>query len=360
MALVDDFVLFPRDQPYHNMMHPRGDDSFASMQQSFSGGEFPSFDAYHPMQAFGSDTADFYAGSHALLDAPKEQSRPVHQQRGTPSGSASPSIPHSFDNPPSIMSSTSGASAQSTASSAVGSPYSLSTQALPGQEQWAETVQGLGLAPDIVHNDGLGQDFFSRPTLDGDYSYRDGKLPDSFVGESSVFQSSSFPRHSVPTSQTFSPVFSSPSLGLDTSSPYHRATIDSVMREDNGVLGKSNFQASPVSATSVGSSPGAAYRMLPISHYPPNRGSFKPPTTPASATSQFTRQRSSDQPFPVTTNSRKGALPVTPECSVTPEQTLFHSPLSPKRHFQGALQSPFFEQSSGGLVAPLETTCWFS
>ncbi|KAL9047165.1 MAG: hypothetical protein Q9214_000191 [Letrouitia sp. 1 TL-2023] len=270
------------------MMHSRPEDSFNAMQQSFSGSELTPFDAYHHIPTFGSNTADFYSGTQSIVDASKEHHRSAHQQRNTPSGSASPSIPHSFDHPPSVVSSMSGASGHSTASSAVGSPYSLAAQALPGQESWPETNQGLGLAPDIVHNDGLSHDFFSRHPLENEYSFNNSKLHNSFVGELRDFQSSllsnrrsvpATPISFAPTSQSYLPVLPS-SLALDTCFAKRDITIDSVLEEADSNGSASTHLISPLSARPT---PSSSNVNQPNFARQPTQNSFKSPTTPASA-----------------------------------------------------------------------------
>ncbi|KAL8929592.1 MAG: hypothetical protein Q9172_000388 [Xanthocarpia lactea] len=132
------------------------------------------------MPAYSSGQSHYYNTPNLGLDGRKDHTR-SYQQRHTPSGSVSPSIPQSLEHPPSTLSSTSGASGQSTASSTVGSPYSLAAHSIPGQDAWAELNQGLGIAPDIVHNDGFPQDAFPSGVLENELCFQDGKFPDSFV-----------------------------------------------------------------------------------------------------------------------------------------------------------------------------------
>ncbi|KAL8648835.1 MAG: hypothetical protein Q9210_004758 [Variospora velana] len=155
------------------------------------------------------------------------------QPQYTSSGSASPSIPQFFDNPPSTLSSTSGASGQSTASSTVGSPYSLATHSLPTQDTWSESNQGLGIAPDVVHNDAFAHGAFSGSSIVSELCYQDAKYSDSFVDPSLIqafnapvshtSSSAAFPEviHQFPLpSQTFQPP--SPSASDTSSYDSHR------------------------------------------------------------------------------------------------------------------------------------------
>ncbi|KAL8733693.1 MAG: hypothetical protein Q9181_003475 [Wetmoreana brouardii] len=123
---------------------------------------------------------DRYNSTNFVVDAPKEPARALQRQY-TPSGSASPSIPHSFDPPPSTVSSASGASGQSTASSTAGSPYSLATHGLPGQDAWGEPNQGLGLAPEIIHGESFVQDSFPSCGFESEVGFHGRKYPDNFV-----------------------------------------------------------------------------------------------------------------------------------------------------------------------------------
>ncbi|KAI4096633.1 MAG: hypothetical protein LQ339_006929 [Xanthoria mediterranea] len=147
------------------------------------------------MPVYSSGQSNYYNATDFLFDGSKDHTRP-YQQRQTPSGSVSPSLPQSLDQPPSTLSSTSGASGQSTTSSTVGSPYSLATHSLPGQDAWADLNQGLGIAPDIIHNDGFPQDPFPSGGLENESCFQTGKFSDSFVGECGRFSS-------VPPSQYF-------------------------------------------------------------------------------------------------------------------------------------------------------------
>ncbi|CAL8575430.1 hypothetical protein XPA_001353 [Xanthoria parietina] len=241
MALVHesigDFVLFPRDQAYCD---PRSTDfrqGFAgfdsdhantiAMQQQYPHPGIASFDHSSSMPVYSSGQSNYYNATDFLFDGSKDHTRP-YQQRQTPSGSVSPSLPQSLDHPPSTLSSTSGASGQSTTSSTVGSPYSLATHSLPGQDTWADLNQGLGIAPDIIHNDGFPQDPFPSGGLENEFCFQTGKFSDSFVDpaliqpfDTPISHNTTSARyrgmaHAFPLpSQTFQPPSPSPS---DTSS----------------------------------------------------------------------------------------------------------------------------------------------
>ncbi|KAL8714943.1 MAG: hypothetical protein Q9220_001456 [cf. Caloplaca sp. 1 TL-2023] len=173
------------------------------------------------MPAYTSGNTDYYNNAMFNVEGPKEQHRPF-QQRAMSSGSASPSISQSLDQPPSTLSSVSGTSGQSTASSAGGSPYSLVAHNLSGQDSWSEPHQGLGIGPQIMPNETFAQDALPAGALESELYFHHGKFPDSFVDPSliqqfdpPITQSTGFypgPTHSYPLpSQTFQPPSPSPS-----------------------------------------------------------------------------------------------------------------------------------------------------
>lgn len=191
MALVResacDFVLYPQDRAYYDPLHSSFDENLPgldcnlrsplAMQQPFADRAFIPFS-----DCSNTPTYNYYTASDMTVDGPKEHTRP-YQQRYTPSGSASPSFPQSLDHPPSTFSSASGASGQSTASSAAGSPYSLATHNRINQESWNEPQQGLGIAQDILHSGSFTHDPLSSGGLEGELCFQEGKFSDSFVGE---------------------------------------------------------------------------------------------------------------------------------------------------------------------------------
>lgn len=189
---VSDFVLFPRDEHYHEPIHSSFDANLVgldsslrttlAMQQSLADRGNTAFENSSSTSAHVLGHANYYLAPKSVVDGRREHARHYHP-RYTPSGSASPSISQSLDHPPSTLSSASGASGQSTSSSTVGSPYSLATHSLPSQDIWSEPNPGLGIASDIVHNDGFPQDSFSNDSLENDICFQDGKFPDNFVGK---------------------------------------------------------------------------------------------------------------------------------------------------------------------------------
>ncbi|KAL8835255.1 MAG: hypothetical protein Q9176_007015 [Flavoplaca citrina] len=132
------------------------------MQQPYSHPGMASFHDSTSMPAYASGQPHYYNAPEFALDARKDHNR-SYQRRNTPSGSASPSLPQSLEHPPSAISSTSGASGQS-------------------QETWGDLNQGLGIAPDVIHNDGFPQDSFPSASLENELCFQGGKFPDSFAG----------------------------------------------------------------------------------------------------------------------------------------------------------------------------------
>lgn len=387
MALVHDsigdFVLFPKDQSYMDMLDSRPDESFdslhynavPSMQQQFSGLPHANYDTYPSDSAFSTSTSSLYDAPNFVFDAPKEIERLAH--RYTPSGTPSPSISHSLDHPPSILSSTSGASAQSTASSAVGSPYSHATSNIPGQEQWADSHRGLGITPGINQNEGYGHDIYPTNQIESEIDFDSAKFPGSFVGESKDFSSSasmscsiSSSASSCTASQKFTLACSSPPLVLDTSVATQSITIDSILNEVNSKIVTSSQTVSPASEDPI-DVPSTSLKSMRVVQSPQQtNGSFRSPITPASAKSPLTPRTKSPS-----SSWRHNSL--RDSFSSCGDSKVLHSPLlssnkfhpyvrpKPSSNFQAQSyghesQSPFFSQSSGRFVPPLELSCWFS
>lgn len=402
MALVQechsDFVLFPREQPYLEMLESRQDDAFenivhyttaSDMNHHFSDLASTTYDAYPSNSSFSAAASNYYGGSGAAsnfaIDAPKENDR-LNQRQFTPSGSPSPSMSQSFDHPPSILSSTSGASAQSTASSAAGSPYSHETNHIPSQEHWTESHQGLGIAPAIVHHEGFGSDLYPLTNISSnDIIFGEDKFSNNFVGKSrNIFSSSISPSSAaspVPasvsfctSSQSFSTAFSSSPLALDTTMTTRDVTIDTILEEvNNRIATPSTDLTSPASARSMEASPRYfRSKCLAPQSSPRVQSAFKSPTTPASATSPFT-SRSTPPPSVRPHESRRNSLALCSELKAQQSPTtLSHRahpyaycrptpPSTAQTHFHThQFQSPFVGQSSGRFIAPLESSCWFS
>ncbi len=394
MAMVldshNDFALFPRDPQFLDIQH---DDNFESLQNynaldmnQHSSDLASTYDSFPSALAFSSN----YYGSGGEFDyggeVHKEAER-SNQQQFTPSGSPSPSVSQSFDHPPSILSSTSGASAQSTASSAVGSPFPHEmNHNTPGQELWFESHQGLGIAAGVSRDEDFGGDLLTYSDLNGELVYDENKYPlDSFVGESIKIFSSSISTTTTASvlasvsSCTSSPIlapapFFSP-LALDASVATRINTIDTILEEVNSRMDSPmTALASPEPVSSIEASPRSFRSTRPIiqpAHSSRHgRNSFKSPTTPASAMSPFTprftppaigrRRESRSNSIGSRSDSRAQQSPALSSHRAHPYA---RPPQPPSPHSQTHFhqsQSPFFGQSSGRFIAPLESSCWFS
>ena len=375
MALVhdsiSDFVLFPRDQSYMDMLDSRADDNFenlhfnavSNMPHQFSDLPHATYDSYSSTSTFSTSNSSFYDTPNFLFEIPKESER--LDQRYTPSGTPSPSASHTLDHPPSVLSSASGASAQSTASSAAGSPYSHATSNIPGQEHWTESHQGLGIVPGIVHNEGYGHEIFPITRIESDPGFDSDKFPNGFVGESKILSSSASMDRSISSllssrsaPQNFSPTFSSPPLVLDTSIVGQNVTIDTILSEVNCKIGTPSQMMSPGSGDSFQASPDSL-KSIRVAHSPQHtKGFFKSPVTPASAKSPFTPRTHS--PFSSRHHDSR-------RDSTSPSPNRFHpygrpapTPNSQAQFHRHESQSPFFSQSSGRFIPPLESSCRFS
>lgn len=389
-----DFVLFPRDQTYLDMLDSRQDETFenivhyttASDMHHFSDLASTTYETYPPTSAFSTEASTYYSGSGGALnfvvDVPKDGER-MNRRQFTPSGSRSPSISQSLDHPPSTLSSTSGASAQSTASSAAGSPYSHDTNHIPSQEHWTDSHQGLGIAPGIAHNEGFGSDLYPLTNIDNDLIFSEEKFPNNFVGESRKISLSSISTSSIASpvpasvssyvrSQSFVTAFHSSPLALDTPVTTRDVTIDTILKEVNSrIHTPTTALTSPTSTSSIETTPRdfGSTGLAPQSS-PRTRSSFKSPTTPASAMSPLTSHStppSSVHPRELRRNSlapcsdSKGQQSPTTSCYRLHRYGWPTPPPSSQSHSHThQSQSPFFGQSSGRFIAPLESSCWFS
>lgn len=374
------------------MLESKQDDSFDSLAYStlemhhrlsdLTG----TFDPYPSTAAFSNSSLNYYEGGalNYAVGISKENDG-LNQQRFTPGGSPSPSISQSFDHPPSILSSTSGASAQSTASSAVGSPYPHDTSQVLGHDNWSESHQGLGIAPGISQHEGFGTDLFPLADLGSEVVFDENKYSsNSFVGESSkIFSSSVSSSHMtlLPTSisscsfpQSLGSTLCASPLALDTSVVTRIDAIDTIPEEQSGrsrtpITGLT----SPESANSIKSSPisfGSNASLHRPIFSPPAQGVFKSPTTPASAMSPFNNRFTSppsSRPHERSGNNVASSIDLTTQQPSSSCSQFAHSHArlnkSPSReghsHFNQS-HSPFFSQSSGRFIAPLESSCWFS
>lgn len=389
MALVHDnhydFILFPRDQ-YLDMLEVKQDDSFDSldystieMHQRLSG-LTGTYDSYPSTAAFSNSSLNYYEGGALNYAGFSKENERLNQQRFTPCGSPSPSISQSFDQPPSILSSTSGASAQSTASSAVGSPYPHDTSQVSGHENWSESHQGLGIAPGISQLEGYGTELFPLTDLSSEVVFDEDKFSSSsFVGESSkIFSSLVSSRTAlVPASisssfpQSLKSALCASPLALDTSVATRILAIDTIpaehrIRTRTSITDPDSANSTDFSSKFIGNN-GSFHRPIFSS---PVQDVFKSPTTPASAMPPFASRVA--PPSGSRPDETSSSYVVSSVDSITQRHSsscsqLARSHARPNKpssrqahsHFNQS-HSSFFAQSSGRFIAPLESSCWFS
>ena len=323
----NDFPLYPYQEAWNDPIYLPT--SYAD-QSYLNATTFDSFQTQQPYAQPGQ--ADFTFNTQSFQQV-KNHLRPQ-----SPSYSPSNSASHSFDyQNPLILSSTSdsGASVQSTISSAMGSP---SVQPQPPND-WNQQQSMSILQPGIVHHDSLAQDLFATTGFDLEPNLVTDK---GCVGESNNVSSSQRSRKVSPS---------------NLKSPLHptQAVQDSenmswcLLRTDTA---PSNAQHDiHVSSTLVPqlSSTGS------IETASPNGNLFRSPTTPASATSPVLervkgkRQTSTSSSTPKT---MRGSSPLAVSMSYD-ESDLPPRPQAPLPTFS----SPFFSQSNGCFVPPLESSC---
>ena len=382
---VNDFVLFPRDQPYMGTLDPRLDNfnnmhyqpnSISNMHRhgGFSGEASTSYESYPPVSAYSSAPSAFFGAPNVPYESQKgNMGRPLRRQ--TPPGSPSPSISQAFDHPPSTLSSASGASAQSTASSADGSPYASATHILPYEDKWSGPLQGLGIAPGIVSSESFSQDSFPSANFEHDLMLENNKFP-NYVGEcgenfplsSSLSQSCASLVSSGLASQISVPAFPSWRLALDMTTGTKDATIDSILQEANSKIQKPVQLISPVSAAA---SPASFTSKHQTTSSTQRKTSYRSPLTPASAASRFPSCVTSPlgsgahlflgHPIiPLDDVKEPGSPQQSPERRHSYNRSTTPPPISQHQFCYDQSQSPFFGQSSGRFVAPLESSCRFS
>lgn len=327
----NDFTLYPyQDQTWDN-------DSFLP-NSNFSD---PNFVNPTTLDSFPANAA--YANEHFTFQSQtyrqQSPSHPKHAVQAT-SSTYSPTLSasHSFDaqNPP-LLSSTSdsGASVQSTISSAMGSPSGFA-QTSTGVE-WS--LPDMRLLPGIVQQDCMNT---AAPELFATSAFDLETVPvtdKGCVGELFAVSSSSSSSHQ--------PAPAPPSH----LAPFHDAHV-----MDSEGLGDHGHGFIP-SAHQPFSMPAHEQHTWPTVVTPklsPNDSLFKSPTTPASATSPVIERVKGDPASSIALPSRKRARGSSPLAKVVSygESDLPVRPRPPPPMFS----SPFF-QCSGHFVLPLESSC---
>lgn len=383
MAMVhdrpSDFVLLAKDQSYLDMLDPTTDENFDILPYTMGSDlhnpfpDFPSnaYDFYPSSSTFSAHTSNCYNPADSVLGKPKEISNPG--QRHMPALSTpSPSVSQSLDHPPSTISSTSGASARSTTSSIDGSPYSHATSNIPAREHWVDSQQGLGIVAGIVHNDTYGNDIYSLNHLEHELVLSGDKLSNNFVGELERFSSSSV-SNSGSISQFSLPPTPMVPLVLDTNVGTRDITLDGILNEANEKIDKSTRSNSSARAGLNHAS--SCYQLAAQAPSPSHsNGSFKSPTTPASAYSPLTPSSTTSSSSARQHRFRKHSfvnghdprMPGVHQKALvnsyrwSPYDQPAASLQSPGHLYRDPVRSPFFGQSSGRFIAPLESSCWFS
>lgn len=218
--------------------------------------------------------------------------------------------------PPSNLSTASGPSATS---SAMGSPYSNPGQTVPAPE-WNS---GLGISPGIAGGlyDAYSHDFNYRLSGMDEFSFPD--VAKSFVGECAIPASSS----SMPT--------------IVPSNPAAVVEYDFDLERSN--VGAQRSTQSPVSVVTPTSSGGDFL--------------FKSPSTTASSFSPLSTRRVSV--FSIGNSSTAGRTQDCRSSPSFPSAQSFQSEVVQQSTHNTYQQSPFFSQTSGQFIAPLESRCWF-
>ena len=368
---IDDFVLYPSQETYPDVQghqETRHEDIYGGHQYTMDGQfidlAMTTYDSYAPVAALSSAPAASYNAPQFIVDAPQDSLK--HKSyRYTPPRSPSNSAAHSFDQPPSTMSSTSGASIQSANSSAVGSPYSRSIHIVPSQEPWTETGHGLGIGPGILSQESFYSSDYVTRSLEQEAIFAQEKFPSDFVGKSRKVSSSQGPMSSASLSSSLSDSFRHtfiPSLAVNTSVPGPNTTIDTILEEVNSQVGT---ESSPDSAHPV-FTPIDLPRARARKSSPSTSEAFMSPSTPASATPS--RTRSPAVAWRTVSRSQSvvdgGVKKVKSSPRSSPDRLPYGRPtpppVSPTSVSVGQFHTPFFSQSSGNFVAPLESSCWFS
>ncbi|RMZ20694.1 hypothetical protein D0859_15297 [Hortaea werneckii] len=324
MTSDNDFTLYSYPETWN-------DPSFlmpAYADQSYTG--TTTFDSFPAQQAYAQPDQ-----KHSMFTQ-SYQSAQNHLRPQSPNYSPSNSASHSLDyqNAP-ILSSTSdsGASAQSTISSTMGSPSAQ----VSASNDWQQQASMSMVQPSIVQQENVGQDFFAPTGFDVDM------IP--IANKGCVGESNSIPSSQPPQDFSFSSPFSLPppaqpngTLSTAISPPSGFSTASQAKRlSDQPMSAPQPLMTGPLDATS------------------PTSSEFKSPDTPVPIVSPVLRRVMGKQRRDESmASSRSTRWPSSPAG--------FSSPVAHKRHHSPqapfpALGSPFFSQSSGHFMFPIESSC---
>ena len=356
-----DFVLFPHDPlaaasilvpGYLSGNYAQGIEQSKLFNDMASGmpyheGDFHqeamSYDQHGSLTPSTLNPTNFFSRPAPAFDSRKQHASD-NVLRLTPSASPS-SFSQSYDQPPSIMSSASGASGQSTTSSAGGSPHLPPSQHLSSQDKWSETLHRLGMGPDIVNTDSSGHESYPLYSFERDLSLEEPQYQ-NFVGELELTTSSI--RGASPSQAVASPFSSSQnhcssstssSLALHSVFPSKNITIDSILDEINQ---KPLRAASEVPPLSVHTS------HVLVSDDDSQHSTVSELMSPNSTLATSSSVLSSLSPF----HKHTPASPLS--------NGAYAKHVSHLREGLSLSQEPSFNHSSGRFIAPLEASCSLS
>ena len=283
--------------------------------------------AYEPSDLtapFRLGTSGFYPALQFTLDPTKDLSNAPHG-RATPSASPS-SFSQPYDHASSMVSSISGASGQSTSSSVDGSPHVIASNHLPTHNKWTGSAQGLAGDADIITHDPNTQQAYSSLGFENEMSLDDQRFQ-HFVGKhsatSSDLSSASFPSVPHPKPVTIDSILEEVQRSVDKHSP------------SRSLCSKDEPSKATALPTAGFASPNVSLQSGPSASFPSSMVA-----DPPEATSPV---RLSEHGFSTQNIKQRSRTPIS-----------YHEN---KSHVS---QDHFFGHSSGRLVAPLESSCWFS
>ena len=364
---LHDFDLFSEQGPYaaylsqerlrHNAdLTTPNSQSFQldpTLESHFSNGDMASLAAYSNPSTFPNPGPGSYFDTPHFTHA---NARPLCKQTFlSPRHESLDAVPaQPAEQPSSTLSTASGHSVPSAASSAMGSPYANAVQVLQGTETWTEAT------PAIVPVDTFGSDHYGQVDLDPEIVFASDKSSNGYVGECAELSPSQHPMraNSLSSSTVHSPVRASapPVLSRPSRSSRRSVTIDSILDEVNGQV--SGARSSSVSSSANNPSMRAATRS-------PLRSDavFKSPITPASARAShlplsFASLSSprDKRPLPASTVTGPAAKkPFSPTTRPARPPTPDVQEGNPARR----RNPPLLGQNSGTFIAPLGSSCWF-
>ena len=248
---------------------------------------------------------------------------------------------HNLESPelravPSNYSTASGASA---ASSAMGSPHSIHGHVVP-QPEWAP--HGLGLNPDIVPFDGFSQSNeynFAHSGMEEFAALEFPAKPHSFVGECKTISRCTSRQH-----------------GSISSNPESISSISTFVPSPRAVDMMPDQFSSPVTSRSIAS----PITTVGAANYEFREDCFESPSVSATPLSPLS-SRWPSQALNASQYATSNALSRNSDVRSSPPSAVSQSSFTNDSGnvFSSYHQSPFFSQSSGNFVAPLESSCRF-